>query len=91
MAGGPSDDVQELLDSHNQELTINELKEIHEQDNKHFLDNARSIAFSQCKGSTHLIEDATFNDSGIINYLIDYEDGHEEQDSLRADTMYAGV
>ncbi|GFU00688.1 uncharacterized protein TNCV_4818521 [Trichonephila clavipes] len=39
----------------------------------------------------HLIEDETFNDSGIINNLIDYENGHEEPDSLRADTIYAGI
>ncbi|GFX10356.1 hypothetical protein TNCV_1867511 [Trichonephila clavipes] len=30
----------------------------------------------------HLIEDETFNDSDIINNLIDYEDGQEKPDSL---------
>ncbi|PRD34844.1 UNVERIFIED_CONTAM: hypothetical protein NCL1_13393 [Trichonephila clavipes] len=48
------------------------------------LDNARSIAFSQRTGSTHLIEDEAFNGSDVINNLTDYEDGHEEPDSLRA-------
>ncbi|GFV34348.1 hypothetical protein TNCV_4023631 [Trichonephila clavipes] len=44
-----------------------------------------SAAFSQRSSSPRLIEDETFNDSDIINNLIDYEDGQEEQDSLRAD------
>ncbi|GFX95641.1 hypothetical protein TNCV_4885671 [Trichonephila clavipes] len=39
----------------------------------------------------HLVEEETFNDSDIINNLIDYEDGHKEPDSLRADTIYAGI
>ncbi|GFS53513.1 uncharacterized protein TNCV_4935631 [Trichonephila clavipes] len=41
--------------------------------------------------STHLMEDETFNDSDIINNLVDYEDGQKEPDSLRADTIYAGI
>ncbi|GFS91546.1 beta-scruin [Trichonephila clavipes] len=57
----------------------------------HSLNNARSIAFSQRSSSTRLIEDEIFNDSDIINNLIDYEDGHEELDSLRAATIYAGI
>ncbi|GFV71809.1 uncharacterized protein TNCV_4868931 [Trichonephila clavipes] len=56
---------------------------------KHSLDNAHSIAFSQCNSNKHLIEDETFNDSDIISNLTDYENGHEEPDSLRADTIYA--
>ncbi|GFU27588.1 uncharacterized protein TNCV_283061 [Trichonephila clavipes] len=52
-------------------------------------DNARSVAFSQRPNSPRLIEDETFNDSDIINNLIDYENGHEELDSLRADKIYA--
>ncbi|GFT15826.1 hypothetical protein TNCV_3314341 [Trichonephila clavipes] len=36
-----------------------------------------------------LIEDEAFNDSDIINNLIDYEDGQEVPDSLRADKIYA--
>ncbi|GFT92772.1 uncharacterized protein TNCV_739591 [Trichonephila clavipes] len=55
------------------------------------LDNARSIAFSQRISSTHFIEDETLNDCGIISNLIDYEDGYEEPNSLRADTIYAGI
>ncbi|GFT46494.1 uncharacterized protein TNCV_3183781 [Trichonephila clavipes] len=58
---------------------------------KHSLDNARSVAFLQRNISTHLIEDKTFNDSGIINNLIDYEDGHKKPDSLREDTIYTGI
>ncbi|GFW04139.1 hypothetical protein TNCV_2669041 [Trichonephila clavipes] len=46
--------------------------------------NAR-VAFSQRSSSRRLIEDETFNDSDIVNNLIDYEDGQEERDSLRAD------
>ncbi|PRD23359.1 UNVERIFIED_CONTAM: hypothetical protein NCL1_46560 [Trichonephila clavipes] len=55
------------------------------------LDNARYTDFSQRTSSTHLPEDETFNDSGIINNLIDYEDGQEEPDSLTADRIYAGI
>ncbi|GFT23090.1 uncharacterized protein TNCV_1858361 [Trichonephila clavipes] len=52
-------------------------------------DNAHSVAFSQRSRSPHLIEDETFNDSDIINNLIDYEDGQEEPDYLRVDkNMY---
>ncbi|GFY24584.1 uncharacterized protein TNCV_1016301 [Trichonephila clavipes] len=43
------------------------------------------VAFSQRSSSPRLIEDKTFNDSDLINNLIDYEDGQEEPDSLRAD------
>ncbi|GFS86872.1 hypothetical protein TNCV_215941 [Trichonephila clavipes] len=32
--------------------------------------------------SPRLIEDETFNDSDIINNMMDYEDGQEEPDSL---------
>ncbi|GFU59474.1 hypothetical protein TNCV_3202771 [Trichonephila clavipes] len=42
-------------------------------------------AFSQRSSSPGLIEDETFKDSDIINNLIDYEDGQEEPDSLRAE------
>ncbi|GFX10349.1 uncharacterized protein TNCV_1867441 [Trichonephila clavipes] len=52
---------------------------------KQSLDNARSIASSQCTSSAHLIEDETFKDRDIINNLIDYKDGQEESDSLRVD------
>ncbi|GFS51398.1 uncharacterized protein TNCV_548761 [Trichonephila clavipes] len=47
-------------------------------------DNAHSVAFSQRSISPRLIEDETFNDSDIINNLINFEDGQEESDSLRA-------
>ncbi|GFS47130.1 uncharacterized protein TNCV_2053111 [Trichonephila clavipes] len=52
--------------------------------------NARSVATSQRFGSPRLIEDETFNDSVIINNLIDYEDGQEGPDSLRVDTDIQG-
>ncbi|GFW25782.1 uncharacterized protein TNCV_1310431 [Trichonephila clavipes] len=58
---------------------------------KQSADNARSIAFSQLASSTYLIKDETVNDRDIINNLIDYEDGPEEPDSLRADKIYAGI
>ncbi|GFW93975.1 hypothetical protein TNCV_4812931 [Trichonephila clavipes] len=58
---------------------------------KQSIDNARTIAFSQSTSSTHLIGEETFNDNDIINNLIDYEDGNEEMDSLRADTICAGI
>ncbi|GFU70800.1 uncharacterized protein TNCV_1851231 [Trichonephila clavipes] len=58
---------------------------------KHSLDNGRSIAISQRYSSTHLTENETFNDSDNINNLTDYEDGHDEPDSLRAETINAGV
>ncbi|GFS66784.1 uncharacterized protein TNCV_230041 [Trichonephila clavipes] len=48
-------------------------------------DNAHSVAFSRHSSSSRLIEVETFNDNDIINNLIDYEDGQEEPDSLRAD------
>ncbi|GFV53892.1 uncharacterized protein TNCV_166591 [Trichonephila clavipes] len=47
-------------------------------------DNAHSVALSERSSSPRLIEDETFNDSDIMNNLIDYEDGQEEPDSLRA-------
>ncbi|GFX44319.1 uncharacterized protein TNCV_1097591 [Trichonephila clavipes] len=56
---------------------------------KRSLDNARSIAFSQHNSSTHLIKDETFH--SIFNNLIDYEDGYDELDSLRVDTIYAEI
>ncbi|GFV97685.1 hypothetical protein TNCV_2312721 [Trichonephila clavipes] len=40
-------------------------------------DNAHSVSFSQHSSSQRLIEDETFNDSDIINNLINYEDGQE--------------
>ncbi|GFX93390.1 uncharacterized protein TNCV_151961 [Trichonephila clavipes] len=53
--------------------------------------NARSVDISQCANSPYLIEDETLNGCGIINNLIDYADGQEEPDSLRADKIYAGI
>ncbi|GFV88571.1 uncharacterized protein TNCV_1243811 [Trichonephila clavipes] len=53
-------------------------------------DNAHSVAFSQRSSSPRLIEDETFNDSDIINNLIDYEDRQEEPDSLREDKNMQG-
>ncbi|GFX34314.1 uncharacterized protein TNCV_3226611 [Trichonephila clavipes] len=44
-----------------------------------------SVAFSQRSSSPRLTEDETFNDSDIIHNLINYEDGEEEQDSLKED------
>ncbi|GFY25159.1 uncharacterized protein TNCV_2482801 [Trichonephila clavipes] len=38
-----------------------------------------------------MIEDVTFNDSDIMNTLIDSEDGPEEPDYLRVDKMYGGI
>ncbi|GFX53712.1 uncharacterized protein TNCV_1596581 [Trichonephila clavipes] len=52
--------------------------------------NAHSVAFSQRSSSPRLIEHETFNDSDIINNLMDYEDGQEEPDSLRADKNMQG-
>ncbi|GFT71291.1 uncharacterized protein TNCV_3002681 [Trichonephila clavipes] len=49
-----------------------------------------SVAFSQRSSSSRLIEDETFNDSDIINNLMDYEGGQEEPDSLRADKNMQG-
>ncbi|GFX58382.1 hypothetical protein TNCV_306721 [Trichonephila clavipes] len=40
-------------------------------------DNAHSVALSQRSSSPRLIEDETFNDSDIINNLINNEDGQE--------------
>ncbi|GFX50859.1 uncharacterized protein TNCV_2732131 [Trichonephila clavipes] len=47
--------------------------------------NAHSVAFSQRSSSPCLFEDETFNDSNIMNNLIDYEDGQKELDFLRVD------
>ncbi|GFX20896.1 uncharacterized protein TNCV_79511 [Trichonephila clavipes] len=54
-------------------------------------DNAHSVAFSQRSSSSRLIEDETFNDSDIFNNFIDYEDGQEKPDSLRADKNMLGT
>ncbi|GFT40684.1 uncharacterized protein TNCV_442521 [Trichonephila clavipes] len=35
------------------------------------------------------MEDETFNDSDIVNNLIDYKEGQEELDSLRVNKIYA--
>ncbi|GFW12486.1 uncharacterized protein TNCV_817391 [Trichonephila clavipes] len=51
-------------------------------------DNAPSIDFSLRASGMHLIEDETLNDRYTINNLINYEDGQEEPDSLRADKIY---
>ncbi|GFV89662.1 hypothetical protein TNCV_1576351 [Trichonephila clavipes] len=40
-------------------------------------DNAHSVVCSQHTSSLRLIEDETFNDSDIINNLINYKDGQE--------------
>ncbi|GFX34473.1 uncharacterized protein TNCV_3657111 [Trichonephila clavipes] len=56
---------------------------------KHSLDNTRCIVFQQ--RNRCLTEDETFNDSDIMNNLIDYEDEHEVPDSLRADATYAVI
>ncbi|GFY03259.1 uncharacterized protein TNCV_1172191 [Trichonephila clavipes] len=53
--------------------------------------NALSVAFSQRVNSPRLIEDETFNDGDVINNLIDYEDGIEEPDFLRANKIYAEI
>ncbi|GFW64406.1 uncharacterized protein TNCV_274301 [Trichonephila clavipes] len=52
-------------------------------------DNAYSVASYGRSSTPSLIEDETFNDSGIINKLMDYEDG-QEQNPLRADTNIQG-
>ncbi|GFU05443.1 hypothetical protein TNCV_3290901 [Trichonephila clavipes] len=44
------------------------------------------VAFYQRSNSPLLIEDETFNDSDIINKLIDYED-RQASDSLRTDKI----
>ncbi|GFW12394.1 hypothetical protein TNCV_816471 [Trichonephila clavipes] len=51
------------------------------------LNVSRQCAFScfQRSSSQRLIEDEAFIGSDIFNNLIDYEDGQEESDSLRAD------
>ncbi|GFW27121.1 hypothetical protein TNCV_93471 [Trichonephila clavipes] len=46
-----------------------------------FPDNPRSVAFSQRANIPRLIEHKTFNDSDVINNLIDYKDGQEEPNS----------
>ncbi|GFV54973.1 uncharacterized protein TNCV_1663401 [Trichonephila clavipes] len=76
--------------SHDVEVYVTPLK------CRHFIyceqppDNAHSVAFSRRSNSPRLIEDETFNDSDIINNLIDYENGQEEPDSLRSDKK-AGI
>ncbi|GFS94468.1 hypothetical protein TNCV_2014841 [Trichonephila clavipes] len=55
-----------------------------------FPDNGLSVAFSQRSSSPRLIADETFNDSDIINNLINYEDEQEEPDSLRVDRNMQG-
>ncbi|GFW02457.1 hypothetical protein TNCV_2454741 [Trichonephila clavipes] len=47
----------------------------------------QEFAFFQLSSSPRLIEDETFNDSDIMNNLIDSEDGQEEPDSLRVDKI----
>ncbi|GFY08119.1 uncharacterized protein TNCV_1355331 [Trichonephila clavipes] len=47
-------------------------------------DNARSVAFSQRNNNPFLIENETFNNSDIINNLIDYDDGQEEPYSFES-------
>ncbi|GFX04762.1 hypothetical protein TNCV_2247451 [Trichonephila clavipes] len=42
------------------------------------------------KSSPRLTEDETFNDSDIINNLIDYGDGQEKLDSLKVDKNMQG-
>ncbi|GFV79606.1 hypothetical protein TNCV_1724311 [Trichonephila clavipes] len=58
---------------------------------KQSLDNARSIALYQRTGSTHLIEDETFNDIDIISNFIDYKERQKEPDSMRFDKIYEGI
>ncbi|GFV30327.1 uncharacterized protein TNCV_98021 [Trichonephila clavipes] len=55
------------------------------------LENAHSIALSQRTSNMPLIQDETFNDNDIINNLIDFEDGQEEPDCLRANKIYTGI
>ncbi|GFX82978.1 uncharacterized protein TNCV_4938481 [Trichonephila clavipes] len=55
---------------------------------KQSTDNARSVALSVRTNSPRLIEDETFNYSDTINNVIDYEDGQEETDSLRANKIH---
>ncbi|GFY02102.1 uncharacterized protein TNCV_5099631 [Trichonephila clavipes] len=53
-------------------------------------DNVYSVASSQRSSTPCLTEDENFNDSDIINILINYEDEQEEPDSLRADKNMQG-
>ncbi|GFU39415.1 uncharacterized protein TNCV_3454571 [Trichonephila clavipes] len=53
-------------------------------------DNAHSVAFSQHSSNLRLIEDETFNDSDIINNLINYEDGQEAR-FFESGSKYAGI
>ncbi|GFW06175.1 uncharacterized protein TNCV_36511 [Trichonephila clavipes] len=55
------------------------------------LDDAHPVASSQHTNSPCLIEDLTLNDSDIINNLIDYVEGQEEPNSLRADKIYSRI
>ncbi|GFX22626.1 uncharacterized protein TNCV_2993611 [Trichonephila clavipes] len=51
-----------------------------------------SIAFSQrCRSTLYLIEDKTFNDSDIINNLIDYEGGYEEPHFFEREYNISGI
>ncbi|GFW89713.1 DUF4817 domain-containing protein [Trichonephila clavipes] len=59
------------------------------------LTTRRRVLVERCKVNYYdespiLIEHETFNDSDIINNLVDYEDGQEEPDSLRADKNMQG-
>ncbi|GFX62289.1 pro-Pol polyprotein [Trichonephila clavipes] len=53
-------------------------------------DNAGSVALSQRANNPRLFEDETFDDSDIINNLVDYENGQEELDPLRANKNMQG-
>ncbi|GFS49696.1 transposable element Tcb1 transposase [Trichonephila clavipes] len=52
--------------------------------------NTPPVVTSDQLSNPRLIEDETFNDSDITNNLVDYEDGQEEPDSLRADKNMQG-
>ncbi|GFU88123.1 hypothetical protein TNCV_1336921 [Trichonephila clavipes] len=53
-------------------------------------DNEHSVAFYRRSSSLHLIEDETFDDSDIINNLINYEDEQEAR-IFESGYKYAGV
>ncbi|GFT19584.1 hypothetical protein TNCV_2534621 [Trichonephila clavipes] len=53
-------------------------------------DNAHPFAFPQRSSSPYFIGDETFNDSDIINNLINYEDGRKP-DSLRAEVKQVEI
>ncbi|GFX15500.1 hypothetical protein TNCV_3304291 [Trichonephila clavipes] len=50
----------------------------------------RVVAFSQRSSSPRWIEDETFNDSDIMNNLVNYGDGQKEPESLRVDKNMQG-